>query len=287
METLKLGEITLHWLNGGDTFLDGGAMFGVVPKPLWTRKYPVNDKNQIELRCDPIFFQLNGKNILIDTGIGNGKLTDKQKRNFGVTEESKVEEDLSKLGLHVHDIDIVCMTHLHFDHACGLTKFEGDRYESVFPNAVIYTSEVEWNEMRNPNIRSRNTYWKENWEVIANQVVTFQEEIVIEDGLKMLHTGGHSDGHAIILLENNGERLLHMADLMGTHAHKNSLWVMAYDDYPMDSIFAKEKWIPEGVDGGYWFSFYHDAYYRAIKWDSEGKIIETVKRERADGEVLG
>src|SRR6185312_393400 len=148
METMEFGDLTLTWLNGGDTFMDGGAMFGVVPKPLWSRKYPVNEKNQIELRTDPIFLQVNGKNILIESGLGKGKLTDKQKRNYGVTEESKVEESLSELGLGPGDIDIICMTHLHFDHAGGLTKREGETFVSMFPNAVIYTSETEWEEMR-------------------------------------------------------------------------------------------------------------------------------------------
>ena len=89
METMQIGEIKLTWLNGGVTHLDGGAMFGVVPKPLWSKKYPVNENNQIELRTDPILVQANGLNMLIDSGIGNGKMNDKQKRNFGVTEESQ------------------------------------------------------------------------------------------------------------------------------------------------------------------------------------------------------
>ncbi|WP_062109687.1 YtnP family quorum-quenching lactonase [Bacillus niameyensis] len=288
MERLELGKLTLRWLNGGDNFLDGGAMFGVVPKPLWSRKYPVNEKNQIELRCDPIFLQVNGKNVLIDTGIGNGKLTEKQLRNFGVTEQSCVESDLAKIGLTPNDIDVVCMTHLHFDHASGLTKPVDGDFASVFPNAVIYTSEVEWDEMRNPNIRSQNTYWKENWEAIKEQVVTYKEEIVIEDTIKMIHTGGHSNGHSIIVIESGGERLVHMADLMPTHAHQNVLWVLAYDDYPMDSIRAKQKWIHSIIEAGDWFSFYHDAYYRALKWNGNGKILTSVKRNRSDdGTLLG
>src|SRR5690606_39872341 len=96
METLKIGEITLTWLNGGVTHMDGGAMFGVVPKPLWSRKYPVNEKNQIELRTDPIYLNVNGKHVLIESGIGNGKFTDKQKRNFGVTEESSINTSRSE-----------------------------------------------------------------------------------------------------------------------------------------------------------------------------------------------
>ncbi|MEK3890325.1 YtnP family quorum-quenching lactonase [Bacillus sp. FSL K6-3431] len=284
MEKLQLGKLTLTWLNGGDTYMDGGAMFGVVPKPLWTRKYPVNEKNQIELRSDPILLQLNGKNILIEAGLGYGKLSDKQKRNYGVTEESKVEQSLAKLGLVQEDIDIICMTHLHFDHAGGLTKREGAGLVSTFPNAVIFASEIEWEEMRNPNIRSRNTYWKENWEPIVDQVQTFSNEKEIEGAIKMIHTGGHSDGHCIITIESNGERLIHMGDLMPTHAHQNSLWVLAYDDYPMDSIRAKEKWIPETVKARDWFTFYHDGHYRALKWDEEGNIIAAVKRKRADTE---
>src|SRR5699024_6706964 len=127
-------------------------------------KYPVNDKNQIELRTDPILLELNDKKYLIDTGMGNGKLTAKQKRNFGVLEESKVEEGLHKLGITTDDIDYILMTHLHFDHACGLTVGDGESFVPVFKNATIITSDVEWHEMRNPNIRSVNTYWRMNWE---------------------------------------------------------------------------------------------------------------------------
>lgn len=162
MEKLKLQNVNLEWLNGGVTHLDGGAMFGVVPKPLWSRKYSVNEKNQIELRTDPILIQAGGKNFLVESGMGNGKLNEKQKRNFGVLEESSLDSGLNQLGLTTEDIDYVLMTHMHFDHACGLTKDSGGELVSVFPNAKIITSKIEWDEMRNPNIRSKSTYWKEN-----------------------------------------------------------------------------------------------------------------------------
>lgn len=281
MEQLQIGKITMTWLNGGVTHLDGGAMFGVVPKPLWSKKYPANDNNQIELRTDPILVQVDGKNILIESGIGNGKLSDKQKRNFGVTGEAKLEQSLEQLGLTTSDIDIILMTHMHFDHACGLTKWEGDRLVSAFPRAEIMTSKIEWDEMRQPNIRSRNTYWKENWEPIAEQVVPFEKEKEVVSGVKMVHTGGHSAGHSIIIMESDGEMAIHMADLLATHAHQNVLWVMAYDDYPMTSIFEKQKWIPYAVEKQAWFTFYHDAYYRALKWDENGNMIAHVERNRS------
>lgn len=282
METLSFGKWKLTWLNGGVTHLDGGAMFGVVPKALWSKKYPVNDKNQIELRTDPILIQTGERNILIEAGLGKGKLSDKQKRNFGATEESSVEEDLQKLGLTPEDIDTIIMTHLHFDHVCGLSKWDApqNKYVSVFPNATIYASEVEWKEMKNPNIRSINTYWEMNWQGIEEQVKTFEMETTIMEGINMIHTGGHSDGHSIVELTQGEETILHMADLMPTHAHSPSLWVLAYDDYPMTSIEAKEKWIKEGIRRNAWFTFYHDAFYRAVKWDESFGIQEKIERIR-------
>ena len=173
------------------------------------------------------------------------------------------------------------MTHLHFDHAGGLTKWDGDKLVPVFPNAVIYTTQIEWDEMRNPNIRSRNTYWKENWEPVQHLVKTYEGELEVASGLKMIHTGGHSEGHAIIRLEQNGEVALHMADIMPTHAHQNPLWVLAYDDYPMTSVFAKEKLMKEALSNGYRFIFYHDAYYRMIQWDPTGKeVTDSLERSK-------
>lgn len=279
MENLELGTVKLRWLNGGVTHLDGGAMFGVVPKPLWTRKYEVNDKNQIELRTDPILIQSEGKNFLVESGMGNGKLNEKQKRNFGVLEESSLDAELERLGLTAADIDYVLMTHMHFDHACGLTKVINGELASVFPNAKIITSQVEWDEMRNPNIRSKSTYWKENWQGIEQQVEAFEKEWSFGP-LKMIHTGGHSDGHSILIIEDGDSTIVHMADIMPTHAHQNPLWVMAYDDYPMDSIFAKQKWLEYGISKNAWFTFYHDSVYRAVKFDQDGKITESIERKK-------
>lgn len=280
METLQVGRAKLTWLSGGVNFLDGGAMFGVVPKALWHKRYPHNDQNLIELRTDPILLQIDGENILIDTGIGNDKLTDKQIRNFGVHEESTIESSLARLGLKISDIDLILMTHLHFDHACGLTKKIGNSYVPVFKNTPIYTSAVEWQEMKHPNIRSVNTYWTMNWKPVQDQIRTFEHEIEIVKGLRMIHTGGHSDGHCIIVFEDGDECFIHMGDIMPTHGHQNILWVLAYDDYPVTSVHQKEKWMNIGYEKKAWYTFYHDAYYRALKFDETGVKIAEVVRER-------
>ncbi|OJF91844.1 MBL fold metallo-hydrolase [Alkalibacterium sp. 20] len=281
MDTLIFHEMIMYWLDGGVVSFDGGAIFGVVPKPLWNKKYPANEKNQITHATEPILIQYQGKNYLIDTGIGKDKLTEKQKRNFGVQEESRIEENLNEMGLSANDIDVVLMTHMHFDHASGLTRYSKGELVSTYPNAVIYMTETEWEEVRHPNIRSRSTYWKQNWEAIQDQVVTFDKELEVVPGINMYHTGGHSNGHAVVKLTQNGETVMHMADIMASSAHQNPLWVMAYDDYPMDSVYAKVKWMERAYQDNYKFIFYHDAYYRMIQWDENGKeIADYMKRSK-------
>src|SRR5690625_4794274 len=281
MEQLQVGQATLTWLRGGVNHLDGGAMFGVVPKVLWSRRYPSDAKtNLIELRTDPILLQIDGKNFLIDTGIDNDKLTEKQIRNFGVLEQSFLEESLAKVDLTLEDIDAILMTHLHFDHACGLTRWDGEKYVPVFENIPIYTSAIEWHEMRYPNIRSVNTYWKMNWEAVQDQMQTFVESLTIVPGLRMIHTGGHSEGHSIIVFEDEQDCFIHLSDLMPTHGHHNKLWVLAYDDYPVTSVHEKEKWLNYGYEKEAWFTFYHDAYVRAMKVNKEGEVVEQLKRRR-------
>ena len=280
MDQHTFHEMTLTWLNGGFTQLDGGSMFGVVPKGLWSKRYPANELNQIDLSTDPILIQYQGKTLIIDTGVGN-KMDERQLRNNGVRAQSQLEDSLALLGLLAEDIDYVLMTHMHADHASGLTKLENEQYVSTFPNAKILLSTTEWNELRQPNIRSRNTYWKENWEAIQSQVETFETELEVLPGIRMIHTGGHSDGHSIIKLEQHGETIIHMADIMPTHAHQNPLWVLAYDDYPMTSVFAKEKIMAEALANGYSFIFYHDAVYRLIKWNETGKeIVNKIERSK-------
>ncbi|MFD3220923.1 MBL fold metallo-hydrolase [Staphylococcus saprophyticus] len=263
---MKLGDLRINYLNGGITHIDGDAMFGVVPKALWTKKYEVNDKNQIPLPTHPILIQSNDYNIIIDTGIGSGKLTDKERRNFGAHYESQISEDLKALDLTTADIDYVLMTHLHFDHAAGLTDNEGN---SIFNKAIHVIQQDEWHEFQSPNIRSKSTYWPKNNGDFKKRLLLFENEIEIVPGIKMIHTGGHSFGHAIITIESQNEKAVHMGDIFPTTAHRNPLWVTAYDDYPMQSIREKERLVPYYIHQNYWFLYYHDVNYFAVKFDKQ------------------
>ncbi|NWK85465.1 MBL fold metallo-hydrolase [Staphylococcus sp. GSSP0090] len=263
---MKLGDFRIHYLNGGITNIDGGAMFGVVPKALWTKKYEVNEKNQIPLPTHPILIQSEEYNIIIDTGIGSGKLTDKERKNFGAHYESYINEDLKSLDLTTADIDYVLMTHLHFDHAAGLTDNEGN---AIFNKAIHVIQQDEWHEFQSPNIRSKSTYWSKNNGDFKKQLLLFEKEIEIIPGINMMHTGGHSYGHAIITIESQNEKAVHMGDIFPTTAHRNPLWVTAYDDYPMQSIREKERLVPYYIHQNYWFLYYHDVNYFAVKFDKQ------------------
>lgn len=281
MQTYQFGDMKLIWLRGADKYTDAGTLFGPVPKAVWSRYYPTTEDGLMADVTDPILIQYKDKYYLIDTSLGTDKLDDKQRRNLGVISENQVVASLHTLGLSPLDIDIVLMTHMHNDHAGGLTRIVDDEVVSTFPNATIYINEIEWDEVRYPNARTRGTYLKENWEAIQSQVVTFGDFFEVVPGIEMYHTGGHSRGHCIILLKQGQETMIHMADTVLTHVHRNPLWVAAVDDYPMDSISAKQKWITEAYEKGYKFLFYHDPFYAVLKFDQTGQsVVECLERER-------
>ncbi|MBG9982488.1 MBL fold metallo-hydrolase [Aerococcaceae bacterium DSM 111020] len=281
MDQIKFHEMTVSFLRGTRMYNDGGTIFGPVPKAVWAKKFPVNENNQIPSQTNPMLIQYHDLNILIDTAIDPDKFDKKGARNQGILGETSLfSESMAALNLTNEDIDIILMSHMHSDHANGLTRLEGDNnYVSAFPNATIYMSEIEWNEVRNPNMRTRSTYRKENWEAITEQVKTFTEYIQILPGIEMFHTGGHSNGHSIIKLTQNEESMVYMADLVLTHVHFHPLYVGGVDDYPMDSIKAKNFWLPQLYQENTKFIFFHDPYYCMLQFDQEGKeIIDSMER---------
>jgi glyoxylase-like metal-dependent hydrolase (beta-lactamase superfamily II) len=272
----KLGDFELTWLNGGIFELDGGTMFGVVPKVLWSKKYASSEDNYIPLTTWPILVKTGKSLTLIETGLGN-KLTDKQKRIFRVKQDWEILKDLNQMGLKREDINFVILTHYDWDHAGGVVMIgENGNLTLTFPNARHILQKKEWEDVLAPNVRSINSFWTINYETLKNsnclELVDGDTEIL--SGIKVFYTGGHNRGHQIVQLESKGEKALHLADLMPDHAHFNPLWVMAYDNYPMDVIAQKENWENKGVNEDAWFTFYHDPYILACKFDKDGNIIK-------------
>ena len=300
MKGSKLGDFEIYWLNGGEFELDGGTMFGVVPKALWAKKYPVDESNPLALEENyikllnyPLLIKTPDFLVLVETGLGN-KLTDKQKQIFRVTKDWDLPGDLKKIGLTRQDIDYVILTHCDFDHAGGIVMInsEGDE-ELTFPNAKHIVQKLEWEDAMQPNRRSANTYWEQNFSKLkdTDNLQLVDGDFKICPGIEVQHTGGHTRGHQIVRFESGKAIAYHLADLLPTHVHFNPLWIMAYDNFPMDAIALKEKYELKGLQEKAWFTFYHDPAMYACKFDAQGKVIKQIagtalKKTAAKGENI-
>ncbi|HEY8496412.1 MAG TPA: MBL fold metallo-hydrolase [Limnochordales bacterium] len=276
---LDLGPVRIHWLRGGRFRLDGGAMFGPVPKPLWRRRYPCDEHNSIPMQAYPLLVETPAARLLIEAGLGTG-LTDKQRRNFRVEASPALEEDLAALGLTPADIDYVVYTHMDWDHVGGGVRHDAGG-EPAFPRARYVIQRAEWEAAVNPDSRTRHGYWPQNWQPLlsAGQVELVDGDVELVPGVHLHLTGGHTHGHQVVRIETGERTVLHLGDLLPTHAHLNPLWVMAYDNFPLTSVARKEKWLAQAQAGGWWLTFYHDPFVLAGVLDADGQLAQHVPGE--------
>ena len=273
---LKIGEFVVSWLEGGVFEIDGGSMFGVVPRVLWEKKCASTSDNHVRLANSPMLVQTPHGNLLIETGLGN-KLTEKQKGIFRVRQEWDLLAGLARLGLSREAISHVILTHGDFDHAGGITmQNETGGLELTFPAAMHHIQHQEWEDVLSPNKRSADAYWSENFAGLVEgknlRLVDGEEEIL--PGVRVVRTGGHTRGHQAVWLESAGEIALHLGDLLPMPAYSNPLWITAYDNFPLDSIAAKEQFLDQAIRADAWLLFYHDPEILACKLDGDGAVRE-------------
>mgnify|MGYP001161940770 FL=1 len=278
MTQLDLGNITIDWLCGGDFELDGGTMFGAVPKVLWQQKYPADADNYIRLHNAPLLVRTPEFNIIIDTGLGN-KLTEKQQAIFRVTRPWSVAEDLQALGLKREDIEYVILTHGDFDHAGGVVMRNGSGgTELTFPKAKHVVQKKEWYDISHPNSRAAHSYFPDNFAGLkaSGMLTVVDGNRPIVEGVTVRHTGGHTRGHQIVEIKGSAGSAVHLGDVLPTHTHSNPLWIMAYDNFPLELIEQKEHLLPAYRKQNCWFTFYHDIYMKACRLDDRGKVVAQV-----------
>jgi len=274
--TLQLGKVSITWLEGGGFRLDGGAMFGPVPKVLWEKRYPADANNTIALVNDPLLVRTPDCNVLIDSGLGN-KLTEKQREIYRVEPSWAVPDQLARVGLAPDDIDFVILTHGDFDHAGGVVLADSSGTPRLtFPKARHVLQRFEWEDICNPGLRAQSTYIKENFQLLREErnLVLNEDEFVICPEIRVSHSGGHTRGHQVVEIHSEGQTALHLGDLLPTHVHVNPLWVMAYDDFPLTVIDKKCQFLERCQAEKVWLTSYHDPAFRAFRIGGDRAIIE-------------
>lgn len=253
----------LYAINAGTFKLDGGSMFGVVPKVLWQKKYPADEDNLCTwaLRC--LLVDTGERRILIDTGIGD-KQDEKFLKHYHTGKEETLGNSLDRYGFSCDDITDVIISHLHFDHCGGGVKYNPERtgFELTFKNARYWISKQQWGNAAKPNIRERASILEENFLPIkdSGRLQLIEKDTEIYDGITLRLFNGHTDGLIVTFVSYNSKIYVFTADLFPSVAHLPIPYVMAYDNQPMVTLKEKEEFLNEALENDYVLFFGHDLY---------------------------
>lgn len=258
---MQFGDYRVEIVPDTEFRLDGGAMFGVVPRNLWSKVCPPDEQNRVRLNMNCLFIDTGSDRILIETGMGD-KWTTRQTAIYGIERKRSLGESLHELaGCAPEDITIVINTHLHFDHAGGNTRLGADgRAVASFPNARYFVSRAEYEHAEAPTERDRASYLFENWRPLqeSGQLELKDGDYEVAPGLRMETHAGHNRSMQCVRLQSGGQTLFGFADLVPTRAHVQFAWIMGYDLYPVETLEAKKKLLPQAAREGWLCLLYHD-----------------------------
>jgi glyoxylase-like metal-dependent hydrolase (beta-lactamase superfamily II) len=265
--TTRVGDLVVHVLSDGFFRLDGGAMFGVVPKTLWSRVAPADEKNRIRMGMNCLLIEGNGKRVLVDAGSGT-KNDPKFRDIYAIEGPEGLISDLAALGVGPGDIDTVALTHLHFDHCGGgTTRGEDGVVRPTFPNARYYVRRQEWHDAHHANERNRDSYFPENYDPLeaSGQLTIHDADQEILPGVSMRSLPGHTLGHQGTFFDLPSGRALYAVDLIPTAAHLPLPYIMGYDLYPMMTLETKRKILTDATRENWIFLFEHDPDVMAVR----------------------
>jgi len=249
----------------GNIKLDGGAMFGVVPKSMWSKVYPSDENNRINLAMRCLLVETENRKILIDCGIGN-KQDEKFMSNYFLNGNDRLETSLQKARVNASQITDVFLTHLHFDHCGGAIKWNDAKtdYELTFPNANYLVNKTQWEWATKPNRREKASFLKENILPMqaSGHLKLIETEGELFPGVSVKFFDGHTGGQMLPYIRVDGKTIVYMADVIPTIAHIPVPYVMSYDTRPIESMQEREDFINEALQNNYILFFEHDLYHQ-------------------------
>ena len=261
---LPWGDLQLVSVNDGLFRLDGGAMFGVVPRPLWEKKTAPDDRNRIQLAMRPLVVEGPWGRMIIDCGAGD-KWDARQIDIYAFDRTRHLDHSLADAGLSAASIDVALATHLHFDHFGGATRRDGAAIVPRFGNARYVIRAAEWEDATHPHERNRASYLPDDFLPLksAGVVDFYEDDGVVKPGVRVERTGGHSGQHQIVYIESGGKTAVFAADLIPTTGHIQNPWIMGYDLFPMQTLAVKKRVIREAIDREHLIFFEHDPFVAA------------------------
>jgi glyoxylase-like metal-dependent hydrolase (beta-lactamase superfamily II) len=257
---MTLGDFELTPLLDGYFRLDGGAMFGVVPKTLWEKRAASDERNRITMAMRPLLVRSRDRVMIIDAGCGD-KMDAKSADIYGFDRRENLDVTMARAGIGADDVDVVLASHLHFDHAGGFTVRDASgAVRPRFPHARYLVNDGEWFDATHPHERNRASYFAENYVPLqeAGVLNLLPDNQTIAPGIRTRRTGGHTRYHQLIYLESGGKTAVFAADLLPTTAHIDVPWIMAYDLYPMETLEFKRAFVKEAIEREYIIFFEHD-----------------------------
>jgi len=276
---MQVGDYRVEIIPDTEFRLDGGAMFGVVPRNLWAQLCPPDEQNRIRMNMNCVFIDAGSEKILIETGIGN-KWPAKQTSLYAIERVRPLGETLSmRTGLSPDEITIVINTHLHFDHAGGNTTLNhAGAAVPAFSNARYFVSRAEIEHAESPSERDRASYLPDNWEPLreSGQLEAKDADYEVIPGLKMETHPGHNRSMQCWRLDAGGKTLFGFSDLVPMRAHVPSAWIMGYDLYPVETLEAKKKLLPQAARENWLCLFYHDPDEPLCRIVEEGRKLTAV-----------